>query len=101
MTANEIICLIYGIALGATVMSVMQAWWAAQDARRSRAKAEAARRRAAGDRYLASLRLYQLRQRRMAPHPAEVLEAAVRDFELDLRDGLDRVERAARDEGLL
>lgn len=101
MTVNEILFLIYGIAIGAQAMASLHAYWAHQDARRSRTAAKAARRRAAGDRYLASLRLYQLRQQRASPHPAEILEAAVRDFELDLRDGLDRVERAARDEGLL
>jgi hypothetical protein len=35
------------------------------------------------------------------PHPAELLEASVRDFELKLYDGLDRVEDAARRGGLL
>ncbi|MFF5029223.1 hypothetical protein ACFY2J_34070 [Streptomyces collinus] len=63
MTANEILFLLYGVALGAIWMSVLHARWAAQDARRSRTAAEAARRRAAGDRYLSSLRLYQLQHR--------------------------------------
>ncbi|MEV7240431.1 hypothetical protein AB0N92_04095 [Streptomyces sp. NPDC093248] len=63
MTANEILFLIYGVALGAIWMSVLHARWAAQDVRRSRATSRAALRRAAGDRYLSSLRLYQLHNR--------------------------------------
>ena len=63
MTANEILFLIYGVALGATWMSTLHARWVAQDARRSRTAAEAARRRAAGDQYYSSLRLYQLQNR--------------------------------------
>ena len=35
------------------------------------------------------------------PHPAEVLEASVRDFELKLYDGIDRVEGTLRRDGLL
>jgi hypothetical protein len=35
------------------------------------------------------------------PHPAELLEASVRDFELKLYDAVDRVEDAARRDGLL
>ncbi|KOG73532.1 hypothetical protein ADK77_08350 [Streptomyces antibioticus] len=64
MTVNEILFLIYGIAIGAQVMESVHAYWAHQDARRSRAAAETARRRAAGDHYLASLRLYQLQAER-------------------------------------
>ena len=63
MTVSEILFLIYGVALGTQAMNALHAWWAAQDARRSRAASRAALRRAAGDRYLSSLRLYQLQHR--------------------------------------
>lgn len=96
MTQNEILLLALGFSLGAQSVNLLHFWWQRQDARRSAAVARAARHRAAGDCYLNSLRLYQLRAR-----SAETLEASVMDLELDLRDGLDRVERAARDEGLL
>ncbi|MEU6279483.1 hypothetical protein [Streptomyces sp. NPDC047028] len=101
MTTNEAQILVCGITLGAMLMNLMHMWWSRQDARRDRVASAAAVKRAAGDRFLGSLRLHQLQAKWEAHHPAEALEAAVRDFELDLRDGLDRVERAARDEGLL
>ncbi|MGV9755406.1 hypothetical protein ACWDUC_06160 [Streptomyces tricolor] len=63
MTVNEILFLIYGVLIGAQAMESLHAYWAHRDACRSRTAAETARRRAAGERYLASLRLYQLRQR--------------------------------------
>lgn len=100
MTANEILTLATGIALGAHGMNALHARWDRQAARRSAAAARAARRKAAGDCYLYSLRLYQLRMRYAAVPPPS-LEASVRELELDLRDGLDRVEQAARNEGLL
>lgn len=96
MTENEVLLLAVGFSLGAQFMNLLHFWWQRQDARRSQAAARAARHRAAGDCFLNSLRLYQLRARY-----AEPLTVSVRDLELDLRDGLDRVERAARDEGLL
>ncbi|WP_306186938.1 hypothetical protein [Streptomyces sp. MK5] len=101
MTENEILLLATGFSLGAQTVNLLHFWWQRQDERRSAAAARAARHRSAGDCYLNSLRLYQLQARYAAAHPAETLQASVRDFEQDLRDGLDRVERAARDEGLL
>ncbi|WP_030173200.1 hypothetical protein [Streptomyces sp. NRRL S-813] len=102
MTENEILLLAIGFSLGAHSMNLLHFSWQRRDERRSAKAARAARHRSAGDCYLNSLSLYQLQARyAAAPHPTETLEASVRDFELDLRDGLDRVERAARDEGLL
>jgi hypothetical protein len=72
-----------------------------RDARRSLARSRQARRRAGADAYLNSFRLYRLQQRRPVPRPAELVEASFRDFELKLYDGLDRVEDAARRDGLL
>ncbi|MER6331838.1 hypothetical protein ABT298_21390 [Streptomyces sp. NPDC001034] len=101
MTASEIQILVCGICLGAVLMNLMHMWWARQDNQRDRAASRATIKRAAGDRFLGNFRLYQVQARRRACHPAQALEAAARDFESDIRDGLDRVERAARDEGLL
>ncbi|WP_432170938.1 hypothetical protein [Streptomyces sp. 1222.5] len=63
MSTDNILFLGYGAVLGVQAMNIVHARWAAQDARRSRTAAAAARRRAAGDRYLSSLRLYQLQHR--------------------------------------
>lgn len=63
MTANEIQMLVVGIALGAQLMGLLNMWWDRQDARRNAAHSRQAWRQAAGDRYLSSLRLYQLQQR--------------------------------------
>lgn len=60
---NEIEMFLVGAALGAQAMNVQHARWARQDARRSAAASRAALKRAAGDQYLQSLRLYQLQQR--------------------------------------
>ena len=65
MTANELQMLVVGIALGAQLMTLQHMWWDRQDARRNLARSRQAWRRAAGDRYLSSLRLYQLQQQRM------------------------------------
>ncbi|MEU5192786.1 hypothetical protein AB0G86_01810 [Streptomyces scabiei] len=63
MTPSEIQMLITGAALGAQGMSILHAYWASKDAHRSAARARAAMKRSAGDRYLSSLRLYQLQHR--------------------------------------
>ncbi|MEU3292994.1 hypothetical protein ABZ722_11600 [Streptomyces longwoodensis] len=63
MTPSEITMLALGLGLGAQGTTVLHAYWASKDAQRSAAAARAARRRAAGDRYFTSLRLYQLQQR--------------------------------------
>ena len=63
MTESEIQMLLIGVAFGAQGMSVLHAYWASKDACRSAARAEAAMKRSAGDRYLSSLRLYQLQHR--------------------------------------
>ncbi|MFE5189207.1 hypothetical protein [Streptomyces sp. NPDC056628] len=63
MTENETVMLCLGFALGAQGMALLHAWWNMRDADRSLAESEAARKRAAGDHYLSSLRLYRLQQR--------------------------------------
>ncbi|MFD9319309.1 hypothetical protein ACFWDQ_16695 [Streptomyces sp. NPDC060053] len=63
MTTTEITYLVTGIALGGQLMNVLHAYWASKDARRSETAACAALKRAAGDRYLNSLGLYQLQHR--------------------------------------
>ncbi|MDX2679271.1 hypothetical protein [Streptomyces soliscabiei] len=63
MTPNEITYLLCGAALGSQGMNVLWAYWASKDARRSATASQAAWKRAAGDRYLSSLRLYQLQHR--------------------------------------
>jgi hypothetical protein len=63
MTSNELLMLATGFALGAHLMAVLHLFWDRQDARRADARARAAFKRSAGDRYLSSLRLYQLQHR--------------------------------------
>ncbi|GAA3854007.1 hypothetical protein GCM10023084_05290 [Streptomyces lacrimifluminis] len=63
MTDNEIQMLFVGVALGAQGVSLLHVFWNARDARRGHTAAEAARKRAAGDLYLSSLRLYRLQHR--------------------------------------
>lgn len=63
MTSNELLMLVVGMGLGAHLMNLMHAYWASKDARRSATQAQAAIKRAAGDHYLNSLRLYQIQQR--------------------------------------
>lgn len=106
MTTNEIVMLAVGLSLGAQSMNLLHAYWDNQAARRSAAQAEATLKRLAGDRYLSSFRLFRLGVPPSAPapgdpHPAELLEASVRDLELKVYDGLDRFEDAARRDGLL
>ncbi|MFC8429885.1 hypothetical protein [Streptomyces sp. NPDC057253] len=63
MTSDEITLLAVGFGLGAQFMGVLNMWWDMRDARRNAAHSRHAWRQAAGDRYLSSLRLYQLQQR--------------------------------------
>lgn len=63
MTDNEIVMLFVGISLGAQGMSLLHIFWNARDARRDARRAQAAAKRAAGDQYLNSLRLYRLQHR--------------------------------------
>ena len=63
MTDNEIQMLITGVALGAQGMTLLHIFWNARDARRDARRAQAANKRAAGDQYLNSLRLYRLQHR--------------------------------------
>ena len=102
MTSTEMLMLAVGLALGAQSTNALHAYWASQDARRSAARAETTLKQLAGDRFLSTFRLYRLQERPwLEPHPAELLEASVRDLELKVYDGLDRVEDAARRDGLL
>lgn len=63
MTDSELLMLATGFMLGAQMMNVIHAYWSSKDARRSATEAQAAFKRSAGDRYLSSLRLYQLQHR--------------------------------------
>lgn len=63
MTTNEIQLLLVGFGFGAQFMAVLHMVWDMRDTRRSQTEAEAARKRAAGDHYLSSLRLYRLQHR--------------------------------------
>jgi hypothetical protein len=101
MAPTEVQLLVVGFVLGAWTVAICRMALDMRDARRSLAQSEQARRRAAGDTYLNSFRLYRLQHRPPVPHPAEVLEASVRDFQLKVYDSLDRVEDAARRDGLL
>ncbi|MFD5297194.1 hypothetical protein ACFWJU_18545 [Streptomyces mutabilis] len=102
MTTNEILMLAVGLVLGAQSMNALHAYWASKDARRAAAQSAALLKRMTGDSFLSSVRAYRLQERpRLEPHPAELLEASVRDLELKVYDGLDRFEDAARRDGLL
>ncbi|MFM9672740.1 hypothetical protein [Streptomyces galilaeus] len=63
MTPSEIQILICGIGIGVQTMAVCHMVGDMRDARRSLAESTNARRRAAADHYLSSLRLYQLQHR--------------------------------------
>lgn len=63
MTPNEIQTLVTGVSLGVVLMNLLHARWNAQAARRQQTEAEAARKRAAGDLYLGSFRMYRLQNR--------------------------------------
>ncbi|MFJ3811539.1 hypothetical protein ACIPWE_34895 [Streptomyces sp. NPDC090073] len=63
MSDSEWQILICGMSYGAALTTWLHAWGNARDARRQRKASALARRRASADHYLASLRLYQLRQR--------------------------------------
>ncbi|MGW0914676.1 hypothetical protein ACWD1Z_23405 [Streptomyces sp. NPDC002784] len=63
MTPNEIQMLCVGVAFGAQGMAVLHMWWNAKDARHDLAVSRTALKRSAGDRYLSSLRLYQIQHR--------------------------------------
>ena len=63
MSDSEWQILICGMSSGAVLTTWLHAWCNTRDARRQLKASALARRRAAADHYLASLRLYQLRQR--------------------------------------
>lgn len=60
MTLNVIEALTVGIALGGLAANGVRACLAGRDANRAATEAEAAVKRAAGDHYLSSFRLYRL-----------------------------------------
>lgn len=62
MTPNEIQALIVGAAIGAQTTSITHSLMSARATRKAVARAHAATRQSAGDRYLHSLRIYRLRQ---------------------------------------
>ncbi|WP_329292893.1 hypothetical protein [Streptomyces pseudovenezuelae] len=66
MTTDEIVLFATGIGVGAQLMTFLHMVWDMRDARRNEKISRAAWRDAAGDRYLSSLRLYQLQQRSRA-----------------------------------
>ncbi|WP_416983522.1 hypothetical protein [Streptomyces sp. T028] len=63
MTDNEILMLFTGVALGAQLMNVLNAFWGWRDARRDAAAVRRQRRILEADRFHRSLRLYQLQNR--------------------------------------
>ncbi|MFD3498808.1 hypothetical protein [Streptomyces sp. NPDC058678] len=66
MTPNEIQMLLVGIALGAQGMAVTHMVWDMRDVRRSGAASRAVLKRAAGDQFMSSFRLYRLQHRSRA-----------------------------------
>ncbi|MGQ5579696.1 hypothetical protein [Streptomyces sp. ECR3.8] len=103
MTQTEIVLFVSGLLIGAQIMAVIVMVLDLRDARRDLALAEKHRRRAAADRFLDSFRRYQLENRPplLRPYPPTEVEAVARDLELSLYDALDRIEGAARKDGLL
>lgn len=63
MTLNEFQMLIYGIGIGVQGMVIWEMVRDMRTSRRDRTEAETARKQAAGDIFLTSLRLYQLQHR--------------------------------------
>jgi hypothetical protein len=63
VTPNEFLMLVCGIGIGAECMAVTNMVWDMRDARRGRTESEAALKRAAGDHYLNTFRLYRLQHR--------------------------------------
>jgi hypothetical protein len=63
MTANEVQLLIVGMVLGAWIVAIWRMVLDLREAERNLALSHQARRRAAGDVYLNSLRLYRMQQR--------------------------------------
>jgi hypothetical protein len=66
VTTDEIVLLVTGIGIGVQFMTGLHMVWDMRDARRNEKVSRAAMKRAAGDRYLSSLRLYQLQHRSRA-----------------------------------
>jgi hypothetical protein len=97
MTTTELQMLATGFLLGTYLMIAVQVVFQNRDARRdtqaaTAALAQARRRHATCDWREALVR---------RPTLVELVQAEVRDFELGLLDSVDRVEDAARREGLL
>ncbi|MFF7982312.1 hypothetical protein ACFZDK_24810 [Streptomyces sp. NPDC007901] len=63
MTMDEILMLLYGVALGSELTSLLHIYWSRRDERRARSESAVARHRAAGDLFFSSFRLYRLQQR--------------------------------------
>jgi hypothetical protein len=100
MTDNETQLLAIGGAIGSYL--TLLAWMTADfvsERRADRRRSKQAGRRAAKRTATAEWR--DAIPALAGPHPAELLEASVRDFELKLYDVVDRVEDAARRDGLL
>lgn len=102
MTYTETVTFVAGLLIGAQGMAFWFMLLDMRDARRDQARQHRARRRAAGDQFLSSFRVYRLESRTALaePHPAEVLEASVRGCELSVYAALDRIDNIARREGL-
>lgn len=66
MTTDEIVLFATGIGVGVQFMAVLHMVWDMRDARRNEKISRKAMKQAAGDHYLSSLRLYQLRAEREA-----------------------------------
>ncbi|MFJ9628064.1 hypothetical protein ACIRU8_10270 [Streptomyces sp. NPDC101175] len=60
---EQIQILIAGMAIGVWAANIANAYWAHRDRRRAHAESAAALKRAAGDVYLNSFRLYRLQHR--------------------------------------
>lgn len=101
MLIRDVQLLADGFALGAYTMLLIHAVQRVLDDRRDARRHQHDRRIEAADYFRNSLRRYQRQARFTKMYAAGILEVSARDIEQDLRDGLDRVERAARDEGLL
>lgn len=101
MTMQQLTLLADGFAIGAYTMLLVHAVQRVLDDRRDARCHQRLRRIEAADYFRNSLRRYQRQARFTKMYAAGILEVSARDIEQDLRDGLDRVERAARDEGLL
>lgn len=102
MTATQIEILACTFYAGVATMNAIHAVSLFRVEKRADVERAAVAKKVAGDLFLSGFRLHRLTVETGVPQrPEEALRESLANFEQDLLDGLDRVEAAARKEGLL